>query len=200
MAEIIRNLLVNTLTRFDEAFLLKWKNVLTVYTGDTKGRSTVVPARMQGIDEEVQGITYPHWVINPLTISLDLRRYNDQVNTSALHSVSGVSSVDRTPPDQPYLLTYIVNGYSQDARMFREMQEFAMRTFPVNSFLTVQGENHHVESRGSTTRIDTETKEYTLQLTYQVWALLELTDITNVKTVYNTVTIGFLLESGRYEL
>ena len=185
--------LVNSLTKLDTAFLAKWNNTLTMYPSDAQSREEVVPARLVGIDEEQQEATYPGWRILAMPFVFDPRRFNED----RVVSVSGNQANVYGPP-QHYLATYVVTGYAQDMRHFREMQMHAVLTFPRNAFITdSDGYDHYVISQPPVTNIDYDEKEYTLQLTYDVWLVVDLTTPTVSTLVFNSVVIGYTIGQGR---
>lgn len=203
MTSYLTTVLVNELTAIDSVFLSKWNNALIVYPSDVDGREKTLSARFEGPDEEFQAINYPEWAITALPFVFDIRRFNEDRKVISVSGVSGASGIlgydhgNITGPDQFYLLNYVVNGYSQDARIFREMQEFAARLFPMHAYITVNSYDHYVNLVSSQSGFDAEEREYFLQLTYEVWVVLEMTNITSVPLVYNKVVVGYTTGQGR---
>lgn len=189
------NLLVNTLTLTDQAMYDKLHNECAIYTGDARGRAATIPAKMIGPDEEFQTASYPTWVIVPGSFEFDVRRFSQQkkrVNTNS-------STATFTEPDQPYSMLYTVYGYSQDARVFREMQEFLAYSFPQHAYLTVNAAQFYVSRVTSAQNIDYENKEFVVQTTFEVWVKLTMPVAATEGRVFNDIVIDYTNSQGRYE-
>lgn len=189
------NLLVNTLTLTDQAMYDKLHNQCAIYTGDSRGREATIPAKMIGPDEEFQTAAYPSWVIVPGSFEFDPRRFSQQPIRTNVDS----ATARFTEPDQPYLMTYVVYGYSQDARIFREMQEFLAYSFPPHSYLTVDTDKFYVSRITSQQNLDYDNKEFILQTTVNVWVKLTMPVSITEGRVFNDIVIGYTHSQGRYE-
>lgn len=187
-------LLVNTLTLTDLALMTKLNNVCLVYPNDSRGRQQYVPARMTGPDEEFKNVVYPSWTIIPDSFEFDMRRFCQEKKTTTITPIKK----RRTEPDQPYLLTYRVNGYAQDVRVFREMQEFLGYVFPPHAFLEVEDRKFYINRQAAPQELDYPQKELVIRSVFSVWVTLEVPMSTDLHTVYNDIVIGFTNSKGRF--
>lgn len=188
--------LVNLLTKVDAAFHASFHNQLTVYPADSRGREQVISARMTGLDEEFQAAEYPFWVINPFDVQLDMRRFREEAPATVVDS----HHKRKAPADLAYLAQYVVNGYAQDARVFREMQLFAALLFRPFSFISTTSPtaNHYVDQVSIASNVDLVEKEYVLQLSYQVWVEFAPLSYTDYPTVWNNIIVGYTVGQGRF--
>jgi hypothetical protein len=186
--------LVNTLTLTDTAIFNKFHEQCIVYPGDAREREKAIPAKMVGPDEEFQAISYPAWVVVPDSFEFDVRRFSQEPILSTVDS----STKRRTNPNQPYRLNYSIFGYAQDARVFREMQEFFAYAFPPHQYVTVSSKNFYVNRISENQNLDYEQKEFVLQVVLEVWVLLEMPTYTDIKTVFNNIVIEYTNAKGRF--
>lgn len=185
--------IVNQFVKVDQAIKDVVHEQLVILQGTNM--ETKVPARILGVEEEFNSASYPAFIINPLDVHLDLRRFNDERQIEDANSLTKKVKA----PKQPYLATYIVSGFAQNMRVLREMQFFLASAFPVNSFVTINGtENIRVDLKSQDSNVDFPNKEFVSRMILEAWVLLDV-DVTGelVKRVYNTITISFHNQDGR---
>lgn len=187
--------IVDDLIKVDQAMLTKLNNQLVVLKGTDM--ELTIPCRLIGVEEEFNKINDPQissFVINPLNTALDIKRFTGSRRITPFNS----TTFDVKEPKQPWVTTYNISAYTQNMRIYREMQMFLADQFPIYGFITVDGVNMSTFLHSHDGTVNFANKEFIYRMTIDVWVELDIDTIgTLIKRPFNKIILKFTEKDGR---